>query len=297
MLDLLDRVSTQTLAPSRIVFLPHRDAEASVGQFLPHAEHVEVAEGYSGSAARAVFDAARGNAAADFIAVLDLSEAAMLSDRRYLEAMVHAAGTTEFGAALLATSGVVFVGPRGRASARSICRPERSTELHLPTGPYLLQGSWLSSSALVSGLRSDLPHGPALALALRRKAGLHAYALPVVPSEAQSTRCTPLELPKDRDVLKSIADEYAVEPLVDTDQSAFASSADFLAGAGAERVAIVAASAADLRRLSGLACSIASHASGGVEVVTFGIDVGRSPLNCLLDVKRIPKLAPEPQQL
>ncbi|KDE08140.1 hypothetical protein MVLG_01621 [Microbotryum lychnidis-dioicae p1A1 Lamole] len=121
-------------------------------------------------------------------------------DTNYVARLLHASGTKEYRASLLASGGLVLPTSldapptqchgAGSTSGRDVdeqLHHQRSKRIHIPTTPFLVQTSWMK--AISNGIRTDMEIEAAIPLGLWTKAGIPAYALPVpfVPQLASST--------------------------------------------------------------------------------------------------------------
>lgn len=200
----------------------------------------------------------------DFILCLSVADSLPHDDSLY--SLIHMAGTTEYGAAVLAHSGYEL--PNDQA----VCDAAKSSASHLPLGPILLQTTWLASPSLESGLRLDLPPSAAIALALWSKFGIGAFLAPVPDgASARAGPCPPVILPKS--TLSALANLYTPQDPASGKDYSGSSSSELLSGLSSHRVGFIFDQIEDIALLAPLACAVAARAPGGVELLTFGLDL------------------------
>ncbi|SCV74468.1 BQ2448_8107 [Microbotryum intermedium] len=111
-------------------------------------------------------------------------------DTNYVPRLLHASGTKEYRASLLASGGLLLptsldapptqchgAGSSSRRDVDEQLHHQRSKRIHIPTSPFLFQASWMK--AISNGVRTDIEIEAAIPLGLWTKAGIPAYALPV----------------------------------------------------------------------------------------------------------------------
>jgi hypothetical protein len=269
---LLAGLERQTLPPSEAIVLCEVDVDSSLDS-TPFPVSV-VPSAIETDPARAILASAQ-TSNADFIFVLDADTPTLAPD--HLDTLVHAAGTVEYSAALLTSRGLAYL-----PAEEPACHPEldggepRSSAIHLPSAPYLVQRTWLSPApGFESGLRLDLPHGHALALALWLKAGITAFALPL--AQPATAYCN------QHAVDASLASSFLAERAVTEGEAR--SSEEYLDRIARGVVAVVVADGEELLALAPLACRVAAGATASIVVYLREGHIDDHLLPCWLDIR------------
>jgi hypothetical protein len=204
--QLLEELSRQTLLPSSIILVAPisatQELEQTIGTLEPivsshggktflHPKRWIVLRPYDDDKVSDAFAVAQAGSESgtDLVLVVDASQNARLSPG-YVEGICRAACTSEYGGALLSSGGVSLKSPEEITCAAGRQPPadthekfstsplSHSARVHLPIAPFLVRSSWLASSTVVASLRNDLPYGSSIALALNRRSGIPAFAIP-----------------------------------------------------------------------------------------------------------------------
>lgn len=144
-------------------------------------------------------DTARDRVQTAYVVVVDGHvRAAEALQGGYVRALLHAAGTAEYRAALLTAGGVALPAAEdgeGPPHGGGECVFPRATAQRItaPSLPFLLPTSWLlprdpssPSSSVLQGLSTSLPLELALSAALWTKHAIPTYALPLLPPSSSS---------------------------------------------------------------------------------------------------------------
>ena len=124
----------------------------------------------------------------DYVLIVDGSAGVEELPMQLSGVMLHAAGSEAYGSALLSVGGVLLPPGGQPESCVSASKMHRSIPIHAPSSPFLVQSTWLAAPQIANGARTDLAYELALSLALWRKAGVPAFAIPVDRAEGSCVR-------------------------------------------------------------------------------------------------------------
>lgn len=175
----------QSLPPHRTLILAPDGLKPDLRAYGPSVSLVTYPT--SRASGLAVVLLASGHAASDYLLVVDGNVDSIQSS--YVKTLLRASGTKSYGSALLSGGGIVLPLSTSSSTTAATCLVtdgtanslDRTTPIHAPSTPFLLQTTWLTP--LSNGFRTDVPLEVGLALALWTKAGIPAFGLPIPVGE------------------------------------------------------------------------------------------------------------------
>ena len=181
--SLLHSVLKQSIPPQRILILAPEGFDPNLKPFGPSVDLLSYPTDRPPALAVVL---AAGSIATDQLILIDAHVESLAPS--YAKTLLRASGTKEYGSALLSSGGLVL--PLASSSATtchltdgSTKDLDRTTPLHAPSTPFLLQTTWLAP--LSNGLRTDIPLEIALALSLWMRAGIPSFGLPVEAADGK----------------------------------------------------------------------------------------------------------------